>query len=78
MNQSTLKAAQRHLEKMLQQARKQNRTADALVLEVAIDSINFRIEETIKAAQKAQIDKEIDRIVGRIMANAGLNPYHYR
>ena len=78
MNQSTLKAALRHLEKMLQQAKKQNRTADALVLEVAIDSINFRIEETAKAAQKAQIDKEIDRIVHRIMANAGLNPYQYR
>ena len=63
---------------MLQQAKKNNRTADALVLEVAIDAIEFRIEETAKAAQRAQIDHEIDRIVHRIMANAGLNPYNYR
>ena len=78
MNQSTLKAALLHMEKMLQQAKKNNRTADALVLEVAIDSINYRIEKEAEAAQRAKIDKEIDRIVGRIMSNAGLNPYNYR
>ena len=78
MNLSTLKAALRHLEKMLQLAKKQNRTADALVLEVAIDSINYRIEKEAEAAQRAKIDKEIDRIVCRIMRNAGLNPYDYR
>jgi hypothetical protein len=78
MNQSTLRAALLHLEKMLKAAKKNNRTADALVLEVAIDSINYRIEKEAEAAQRAKIDKEIDRIVGRIMSNAGLNPYNYR
>ena len=74
---STMKAAKQHLEKMLQAAKKQNRTGDVIVLEVAIDSIDFRIEETIKADQRAKIDKEIDRIIHRIMANAGLNPNLY-
>lgn len=74
MNLSTLKAAKQHLEKMLQAAKKQNRTADIIVLEVAIDSINFRIEETVKAEQRAKIDHEIDRIVHRIMVNAGMEP----
>lgn len=74
MNISTLKASKLHLEKMLQAAKKQNRTGDVIVLEVAIDSIDFRIEETVKADQRAKIDKEIDRIVHRIMVNAGVEP----
>ena len=78
MNISTLKAALRHLEKMLQIAKKQNRTGDALVLQVAIDSINYRIDQETQAEQRAKIDREIDRIVHRIMVNAGLNPYQYR
>lgn len=73
MNTSTLKAALRHLEKMLQVARKQNRTGDALVLEVAIDSINYRIEQEDQARQRAQVDREIDRIINRIMTRAGMS-----
>lgn len=66
---SITKATQRHLERMLHDAKQTpDRINDAIVLESAIDHINEYIALTNRKKEQEKTDSEVDRTIIRIFS----------
>lgn len=66
---ATLKAGRRHLEQRLEEARKNPAlyAADALAYEIALDAIDYSLENQELARQRDKANREVDLAIIRIM-----------